>query len=54
MNIKQVLFLIFVSALLIGSACGAKTVNDFEIDKKYENVYKGTHYSINLDDKNDS
>ncbi len=54
MNFKQVLFLIFVSALLIGSACGAKTVNDFEIDKKYENVYKGTHYSINLDDKNDS
>jgi hypothetical protein len=54
MNIRHILFLVFVSALLIGSACGAKTVHDFEIDKDYKNVENQTHYSLYLNDKQDS
>ena len=54
MNLKQILFLVFISAILVGSACGAKTVSDFEIDKDYKSAYNGTNYSMYLNEKQDS
>ncbi len=54
MDVKKVLILLFTSALLIGGVCAADGVNDFKIDKSYENAYNGTYYSIYLNEKQDS
>ena len=44
MDAKKILFLLFASALLIGTACAADGLNDFKIDKSYENAYNGSYY----------
>ena len=54
MDVKKILFLLLASALLIGCVCAADGVNDFKIDKSYENAYNGTYYSIYLNENQDS
>lgn len=53
MDMKQILFLIFITAILIGAAHGAK-VNDFTPDKNYKSAYQGKYYSLYLNDNKDS
>ena len=53
MDIKKILFALLVSALLIGGACAA-SVNSFDIDKDYKNLYESDYYSVYADDKQDS
>ena len=53
MDAKKILFALFVSALLIGGACAA-SVNNFNVDKSYKNVYTSDYYSVYADDKQDS
>ena len=54
MDAKNIFLILIVSALLIGSACAAKGVNDFAVDKSYENAHNGTYYSLYLNDKQDA
>lgn len=48
MDAKKIFLMLPVSTLLIGSVCAAKNVNDFAIDKSYDNVHNGTYYSLSL------
>lgn len=54
MDYKNILFLIFVSALLFGSVYGASSVNSFDIDKSYNNVFEGNYSALYLNQKHDS
>lgn len=54
MDFKGILFLIFVSALLLGSVSGASSVNSFNIDKSYDNVFAGDYSSLYLNQNKDS
>lgn len=45
MNIKNILFLIFVSSLLLGSACAA-SVSDFNVNKDYHNNYTDDYHTL--------
>lgn len=53
MDLKKIFFALLVSSLLIGGACAA-SVNDFNIDKNYKNVYSSDYYSVYSNDKQDS
>ena len=54
MDATKIFLMLLVSTLLIGSVCAAKNVNDFAIDKSYDNVHNGTYYSLSLNEKQDS
>ena len=45
MDIKKILFALLVSALLIGGACAA-SVNSFDVNKDYKNLYQSEYYSV--------
>ncbi len=51
---KKIFLILIVSTMLIGSVCAAKGVNDFVVDKSYENVHNGTYYSLSLNEKQDA
>lgn len=53
MDLKKIFFALLISSLLIGGACAA-SVNDFNIDKNYKNVYSSDYYSVYSNDKQDS
>ncbi|AMD16656.1 hypothetical protein TL18_00550 [Methanobrevibacter sp. YE315] len=53
MDAKKIIFALMVSALLIGSACAA-SVNSFNIDKNYKNIYSSDYYSVYADNNQDS
>lgn len=53
MDIKKIFFALLVSSLLIGGACAA-SVNDFNVDKTYKNIYKSEYYSVYTNDNQDS
>lgn len=53
MNLKATIFLIAVTALMMGSACAAG-IGDFQIDKNYKNAVENDYYTINLDDGENS
>lgn len=54
MNLKEIFFICVVFALLVGSVCAAKDVNDFKIDKSYNGAYNGSYYSLYLNGKQDA
>jgi hypothetical protein len=54
MDFRNVLFLVFVSLLLFGTAFAQKTVNDFEIDESYSHEYGGAYNSLYLNRNQDS
>lgn len=53
MDIKKILFALLVSSLLIGGACAA-SVNSFDIDKDYKNLYESDYYSVYVNGDQDS
>lgn len=53
MDAKKILFALLVSALLMGSVCAA-SVNGFNIDNTYKNVYSSDYYSVYANDNQDS
>ncbi len=53
MNIKPIIFLIAIGALLVGSAYAAG-VNDFKVDSKYSSEYQGQYYSFYLNKDKDA
>ena len=53
MNIKNILFLIFVSSLLIGSACAAG-VGDFDISKDYKQCFADDYHTLYMNKDQDS
>lgn len=53
MDIKKIFFALLVSALLIGGVCAA-SVNDFNVNKTYKNVYSSDYYSVYANDNQDS
>ena len=53
MDIKKILFALLVSALLIGGACAA-SVNSFDVDKDYKNLYESSYYSVYANGKENS
>ena len=54
MDFKNILFLVFVTALLFGVAYAQGGVNDFKIDDSYNSAYNGTYHSLYLNEKQDS
>ena len=54
MDYKNILLLIFISSLLIGTVCAQKTVNDFKIDESYSKAYNGVSSSLYLNQDHDS
>lgn len=54
MDFRNVIFLLFVSLLMFGAVCAQKNVDDFKIDKSYDNAYNGNYYSLYLNEKQDS
>ena len=52
MDFKKIFFALLVSALLVGGDCAA-SVNDFNIDNTYKNVYSSDYYSVNANDNQD-
>ena len=54
MDIRNILFLLFVSLLLFGAVSAQKTVNDFQIDESYNSAYNGTCVSLYLNGNKDS
>lgn len=53
MDVRNVLFLIFVSGLLIGSACAAGT-NDFKVDSSYAGAFTGDFSSLYMNGNQDA
>ena len=53
MDIKKILFALLVSALLIGGACAA-SVNSFDVNKDYKNLYQSEYYSVYANGNQDS
>ena len=53
MNFKKILFALLFSALLIGGACAA-SVNDFNVDSAYKNIYSSDYYSAYANSNQDS
>lgn len=53
MDAKKIFFALIVSALLVGSVCAA-SVNDFNVDSAYKNVYNGQYYSVYANGNQDS
>lgn len=53
MDIKKILFALLVSALLIGGAC-ASSVNSFDVNKDYKNLYQSEYYSVYANGNQDS
>lgn len=53
MDIKKILFALLVSALLIGGACAA-SVNSFDVNKDYKNLYQSDYYSVYANGNQDS
>lgn len=53
MNIKSILFMIFVSSLLVGSACAAG-VGDFDISKDYKQCYADDYHALYMNKDKDS
>ncbi|WP_296875072.1 hypothetical protein [uncultured Methanobrevibacter sp.] len=52
-DIKKILFALLVSALLIGGACAA-SVNSFDVNKDYKNLYQSEYYSVYANGNQDS
>lgn len=46
MDFRNVLFLLLISLLLFSTVCAQKTVNDFQVDESYEQVYNGNYHSL--------
>ena len=46
MDFRKVLFLLLISLLLFGTVFAQKTVNDFQVDESYEQVYNGNYHSL--------
>jgi len=53
MDIKKILFALLVSALLIGGVCAA-SVNSFDVNKDYKNLYESSYYSVYANGKENS
>ena len=53
MDIKKILFTLLVSALLIGGVCAA-SVNSFDVNKDYKNLYESSYYSVYANGKENS
>jgi hypothetical protein len=53
MDLKQILFLIFITAILTGAAYGSGA-GDFSVDKTYHPTNDGKYYSLYLNDNEDS
>jgi len=53
MDIKKILFALLVSALLIGGVCAA-SVNSFDVNKGYKNLYESSYYSVYANGKENS
>lgn len=53
MDIKKIFFALIVSALIIGGACAA-SVNNFNVDSTYKNIYSSDYYSVYSNDNKDS
>ena len=53
MKIKPILFLIVATALMLGAAYGA-SVNNFKIDKAYDDTFQSDYYSLHLNKDQDA
>ena len=53
MDIRNILFFITVTALLMGSAYGA-SINNFSIDKTFHDADNDEYYSLHLNDAKDA
>ena len=54
MNVKNIVFLLVVSGLLIGTAYAANGARDFSVDKSYNSAFGGDYSALYLNQNQDS
>ncbi len=54
MDIKKIIFVLFISTLFMGCAFAANSINDLKVDEKYKHEAGNDYFSLNLNDNKDT